>query len=210
MIMKKYKLFLSNIEKEEKWIGKVLRDGYRLIRVNSNFLSYSFEKNHNNPNQIVKIDFREFSKNDEYENYKALFEDAGWRYICGSKSSGKHYFERVSAHATEDIFSDQTSRAERYKRISKMWFGLFGAFLPLIIALQSKGLFDLSRLFNWKEFYLTPGLWEMPTLKFWAAFLFETPFALGRGVSAWLLLITVIGFVSLGIRASYWYYKEKV
>lgn len=43
-----------------------------------------------------------------------------------------------------------------------------------------------------KALYYTPGLWEKTGAAFWTAFLFETPFALGRGF-AWLLFPLLIG-----------------
>lgn len=42
-----------------------------------------------------------------------------------------------------------------------------------------------------REWYLTPGLWELKGISFWWAFLFETPFALMRGIG-WLIPIAAM------------------
>ncbi len=120
--MKKYKYFI-NIEKEEKWINSQIEKGYRLEKV-SFFSGYTFrtvseDDAVGNGIGTVKIDFRHFKNEDEKNEYLTFFEDCGWRKIISlSGMTGEvFYFEKVKAEASDDIFSDNESRAERYKRV---------------------------------------------------------------------------------------------
>jgi len=208
--IKKYKFFFLDIQKEEKWILSIIRQGYRLASVRTGTGRYDFVPCHfMDFEPVIKIDFRTFRKSDEFENYIALFEDSGWNHVSGTKTGGAQYFEKARATASEDIFSDKASRAERYKRIANMWLGLFCVYLPLSAVFSKNGLYNFNTFINWKELYLTPGLWEMTGIRFWRAFLFETPFAFGRGFSGFLFFLIVIFYVFFGIKALYWYYKEK-
>lgn len=56
----------------------------------------------------------------------------------------------------------------------------------------ANGNFDPAVIINPKTLYFTPGLWDLTGLEFWRAFLFETPFALGRGL-AWVFQLAIIG-----------------
>jgi hypothetical protein len=83
----------------------------------------------------------------EYDNYIALFEDAGWKHVCGTRSSGNQYFLPMSEKAGTDIFSDRVSAAARYKTLYKLYACLHVAcftFLPVdYIALRPVA--DLSK-----------------------------------------------------------------
>lgn len=57
--------------------------------------------------------------------------------------------------------------------------------------MKTGGWIDLNGISSPKEWYLTPGLWDLEGLPFWWAFLFETPFALMRGIG-WLIPIIAI------------------
>lgn len=138
-----------------------------------------------------------------------LFEDSGWKHIYGDKDSGKQYFERAKADASEEIFSDSLSKAERNRRLSHVWLGLFAVYLPTLMVFSMNGIFDYHKMLHPKELYLTPGLWEMAGGQFWRHFLFETPFALARGFSGLLFLLIVFGYAYCGVKAYYWYWKEK-
>jgi len=43
-----------------------------------------------------KIDYRIFKDKKEFDNYIALFEDAGWKHVYGTKNSGNQYFLPMS------------------------------------------------------------------------------------------------------------------
>ncbi len=211
-IIAKHKIFLTNLDKEEIWINSFVERGYRLNKVNLFTCRYEFVKCEQTANMPflpeVRIDYRLFKSNEKFNEYITMFEDSGWKHIAGTKSSGSQYFERRTSEATQNIFSDKDSKAGVYKRMSDYWLALFFSFLPIMVALAITGLLDFSVLYNWKNLYLTPGLWEMTGGEFWRAFWFETPFAVLRGGLAYFYLAIVLSYAYVGIRAWYSYRKE--
>ncbi len=63
-----------------------------------------------------------------------------------------------------------------------MYFSLAAVFLPLLAGLLASGAINIQAFLNPKLLYQTPGLWEKTAADFWRAFLFETPFAVLRGL----------------------------
>lgn len=202
--MKKLKFFL-NFEKEEKWLNDMAAKGYVLTQKN---FGYRFRKT--KPHKtVIKIDFRQFKTREDFEDYRALFEDSGWKHIAGTKSSGTQYFKRISDEASEDIFSDSESKAGRYKRLAKMYFSLAIMYLPVFIALLYSDIFDYRALMNPKLLYFTPGLWEKTGIEFLSAFLFETPFAFMRGFAWWFFPASILLFLVFSV-LSRWQYKKSM
>lgn len=187
--MIKYRYFLD-LEKEEQWLNGMARQGYEFTG-KSKFSGYCFSRSQ--PGETcIRIDYRTFKRSEDFQDYRQLFEDSGWRHIAGGKNSYTQYFARIG-DAEDDIFSDQASKAGRYKRLSNMWITCAAVNFPIMIALLSSGSVNVQAILNPKLLYYTPGLWEKTSLDFWRAFLFETPFALMRGFSwlAFLLLIAL-------------------
>lgn len=208
--MVKYRWRILNIKKEEEWLEKYRKRGYRLTGVKCFTGRHEFEKvDEKGFVPKVRIDFREFKKKDEFENYLAMFEDSGWKHVAGTASGGIQYFEQITQNADEDIFSDNFSKAERYKRISVMYMNITAVYLPLLVVFQETGIFDFRKIFHLKEMYYTPGLWEMKGVQFWWAFLFETPFAVGRGLAGYFFLLMILLCLGSGLRSFYWYRKEQ-
>lgn len=197
--MKKYKFFID-FDKEEKWLNDMAKSGYMLVSRNA-FGGYSFRKGE--PKDApLRIDYRVFNNNADFLDYRQLFEDSGWRHISGTKASGNQYFARVDSRADDDIFSDTSSKAGRYKRLSEMNLLIFFLFLPLMFVLVNTGTIDMGAMLNPKLLYYTPGLWEKAGPDFWLSFLFETPFAFMRGF-LWLVFpVTMALFLYYVIRAS--------
>ena len=83
--------------------------------------------------ETIKIDFRKFRKREDFIDYCTLFEDSGWKHLAGTKSSGIQYFKRIDDTAGDDIFSDNNSKATRYKRYANMFFELAISYLPLLV-----------------------------------------------------------------------------
>lgn len=185
--MQQFKFFID-FEKEEQWLNEMAKRGFALA---GKSIAYTFERTEPE-DAVIKIDFRPFRRRADFEDYLALFEDSGWKHVAGSKSSGSQYFRKMDETAGDDIFSDADSRAGRYQRLSQMWFSLACCYIPIFAAMVSTGLVDATAFTNPKALYYTPGLWEKAGAAFWEAFLFETPFALGRGF-AWLLFPLLIG-----------------
>ncbi|WP_178023619.1 DUF2812 domain-containing protein [uncultured Paenibacillus sp.] len=185
--MRQIKFFID-FEKEEQWLNGMAKRGFALA---GKSIAYVFDRAEPE-DAVIKIDFRQFKSRADFEDYLALFEDSGWKHVAGSKSSGSQYFRKVDETVSDDIFSDADSRAGRYQRLSRMWFSLACCYIPIFAAMVSTGLVDTTAFTDPKALYYTPGLWEKTGVSFWQAFLFETPFALGRGF-AWLIFPLLIG-----------------
>ncbi len=165
--------FFIDFEKEEQWLNEMARGGFQLKDVS---FGYSFQSSDPEDSQF-RIDHRVFNNKPEFISYCTLFEDSGWKHIAGSQNSGAQYFKRLSESSNVDIFSDELSKAERYKRVSRFCCSLPRAcFLMLVLA--ATHAVDFRAFFNPRMFYLTPNLWERTGEAFWKAFWFETPFAL--------------------------------
>lgn len=202
--MKKFKFYI-NFEKEEKWLSEMAKQGWELSRK-----SFEYEFCKAIPNDaIIKIDYRSFKTNDDFEDYITLFRDSGWEHIAGTKSSGKQYFKKIDASGDNDIFSDVSSKAARYKKLSNMWFSITISYIPIFIALVTTKTIDFSALLNPKLLYYTPGLWEKTGVYFWRAFFFETPFAIMRGFTWFFFPILIILYAVFAVKAERHYQKNK-
>lgn len=201
--MYKLKVFID-FEKEEKWLQEMARQGFHLKKV---LLGYHFHKGEPETTTI-KIDFRKFAHSEDFIDYCTMFEDSGWRHIAGTKNSGIQYFKKTNDAVEDDIFSDQHSKAARYKRYANMCFQLAMSYLPLIIVFYLTDIIDFTVFFNPKELYLTPGLWDKTGSSFWFSFLFETPFALMRGLAWSVIPFTMILYLVFGYQSSRLYQKK--
>lgn len=200
--MKRFKTFFR-FDKEEKWLEHMEAQGWLLYKV-SGF--YYFQRIHPEVKRI-RIDYRIFKSEKDFADYSALFEDSGWQHIAGTKTSGTQYFLKVHEDSTEDIFSDIFSKAGRYKRLSNIWLRFTIPFVLLLAAMIIGGWVNFDMLFTPKEWYLTPGLWELRGLSFYRSFLFETPFALLRGL-AWIIpVITILLYGGFALKSRLLYYS---
>jgi len=194
--MTKIRLFV-NLKKEENWLKQMAAQGWQMKKQGPiyNFVSAPLEQVN------IKIDYRHFKNQQDFLEYRSLFEDSGWQHISGTKNSGNQYFKQVGDRNNEDIFSDDTSRAGRHKRLANMMlFGLV-LFFPFVIIAYAHGTLGLEAFTNPRALYLTPYLWELSGFEFWRAFLFETPFALMRGFSTSIGLLIFIAYVLLTIKS---------
>jgi len=202
--MRKWKFFI-NFEKEEQWLNELASQGYLLVNKS---VRYEFQRG-KPANANIKIDYRVFKRWDDFEDYRALFEDSGWRHIAGTPKSGYQYFKQMDENSSDDIFSDVDSKAARYRRKAEMWISLAAAIIPIYVALLLTDAIDAAAILNPKALYYTPGLWDKAGANFWSAFLFETPFVLFRGF-LWMLppVMAVLYFI-FAARASRHYQNAK-
>jgi hypothetical protein len=199
-----FKCFLD-FTKEEKWLNEMARKGYELT---SNSFGYNFKKI--TPEEAsYRVDYRKFKSQKDFIDYCTLFEDSGWKHISGSKSSGNQYFKKISPNSDEDIFSDNLSKASRYKRASNIWLSSSITYSSLLFIFVMTGAVRLEAFINPKSLYYTPGLWDKSGVDFWKSFLFETPFALSRGF-IWLIFPVCISFYLYFIYKSNHLYKESI
>lgn len=188
--MRKHRVFFQ-FEKEEAWLNEMALSGWSFT--GRTFWGTYLFQNAEPKKMNVRIDYRLFNRSSDFSEYLQLFADSGWYHICGTQNSGNQYFAPISVDASEDIFSDGASKAGRYRRMGEMWVSILISYTLIFYSCIVNGLVDPSVLLNPKGLYLTPGLWEMSGFRFLRAFLFETPFALGRGLF-WLIELAGIGF----------------
>ena len=202
--MYKFKFFLD-FEKEEKWLETMTSQGYHLTSIS---LGYRFKKGEPETATIRK-DFRRFKNKEDFLDYQALFEDSGWQHLAGTKNSGDQYFKKIDERLIDDIFSDKMSKAARYQRFAKMCFELAVAFIPVLVVFFIADIIDFNAFVNPKALYLTQDLWDKTGSDFWSAFLFETPFALMRGI-IWLFIpLMIIFYLYFGYQSHRLYLKNK-
>jgi hypothetical protein len=196
--MRRYKLFY-NLDKEEQWLNDQASQGN--IFTGKSTGSYRFLRGKPEKTNI-RIDYRVFKKQADFEDYLALFEDSGWKHIAGTKGSGYQYFKQAGGIDTGDIFSDRDSKAARYKRMSRMWASLAAIYIPVFFLLLATKTVDGGAFLQPKELYLTQGLWEKAGTEFWRAFWFETPFALFRGLLWMSFPLMIILYVFFSMKAT--------
>lgn len=171
--MKKFRMFVD-MGKEEEYLNEMAKNGFVLKKYSSVGV-YTFMKEE--PKELhYRVDYRVFKSKIEFEQYKTLFEDAGWEHVSGTTYSGAQYFVPKSANMElADIFSDTESKLARYRRFIKQCiYSAVSMLLYMFIILYPLG-FKFNNLG-----YLTPGLWDKNGSDFWSAFIFETPFVVLR------------------------------
>lgn len=202
--MRRFKFFV-NQSKEEKWLSKMAEEGY--ILEDASF-GYKFRRGEPE-NKVIRVDYRTFKNEEDFIEYRTLFEDAGWSHICGIKNLGFQYFKKGNDSTDDDIFSDSISRAEKYKRLSYMWLTLSIGLVPTFIVLVNNKAIDIKALLNPKLLYETSGLWQMSGEKFWKSFLIETPFAIMRGLVWMAIPIVIVFYLYCIVKSRSLYHKEK-
>lgn len=200
----KHKYFFD-FAKEELWLAKMSENGYALCSVNC-FGKYTF-LNAEPEKRDYRIDYRVFNHLNDFQEYCTLFEDSGWKHVWGTKNSGSQYFLKIREDASNDIFSDAASKAGRYKRFCSMWLSLFLTFFSLFVAQFITNHYNATAFTNPKALYLTPGLWSMRGFRFWRAFLFETPFAIGRGF-LWVLFLVLLVVCAISFLKAFLLYRR--
>ena len=176
--MKTRKLkFILDFDKEEAWLNQMAAEGY--LPVGATGPLYTFEPVEP-ATAVVRVDYRPPMKRPDFADYVNLFEDSGWRHLAGSHHGGPQYFASFSSDAETDIFSDTASKAQRYRRSITVYGLVSTPVLAVVIALWIQGTIGLRTLTSPKDWYLTPGLWQMQGPEFVGAFLFETIFVLFR------------------------------
>ncbi len=180
--MRKLRFFV-NFDKEEAWLNRMAAAGSLLTKARAVYTFVPVTPK----SVVVRIDYRPAMSRLDFDDYLKLFEDFGWRHVCGSRSGGPQYFASFSQDANADIFSDQSSKAQRYRRSIAYHAAVLVPFLAVVIALWQQGTIGLGVLGTPRDWYLTPGLWDKQGLEFLASFLFETPFVLLRTAGPFLL-----------------------
>jgi hypothetical protein len=125
--VKKFRWFWAwQDEAEEAWLGEMSRKGYHLVAAG---IPCIYEFKAGEPKDYVyRLDFQSFRKK-EREEYLQLFQDAGWEYL-GQMSSWQYFRKEAKPGETNEIFTDNESKTEKYKRV--LYF--LGFFYIILIA----------------------------------------------------------------------------
>jgi len=183
--MRRFKVF-TDFEKEEKYLNDMAREG-KILQKYSCLGFYHFKES--SPQDLkYRIDYRVFKRNEDFEDYKALFEDAGWQHVYGTRWSCNQYYLPTQKSADDRIFSSEESAAARYKLFYEMCSANVSIAVCYFVVVLITADFNLGNIT-----FLTPGLWEMTGTHFWRAFLVELPFVFFRTIPPFLLLI--YGFI---------------
>lgn len=191
--MRKLRNFLD-FDKEERWLNDMAQAGWLLHKRGIGYSFVAIEPG----SVVVRVDYRDRGMNSrDFDNYLMLFADSGWRHLHGSRWGGSQYFAATGANPDADIFSDVESRLGRYRRSLAARSGTAITFLMLGVVLLTSGGYRA-----WpQQWYLTPGLWDMHGVQFMEHFVFETPFALARGLALWFVIaLGVVLAVQFGMQ----------
>ncbi len=180
--MKQFKVF-TNFEKEEQYLNSMAKQGHLLKKYS--FLGFYHFTDGEPQDLKYRIDYRYFKKQKDFEDYKALFEDACWKHVYGTIHSCNQYFLPKDNNADNSIFSTEESSASRYKHLYKVCYLTATVALIYFITILASYNFNLLDMA-----FLTPGLWEKTGVEFWYAFFFELPFVILR-IAPLVLLLTI-------------------
>ncbi|MCT2535551.1 DUF2812 domain-containing protein [Aquibacillus koreensis] len=108
--------FVWQDESEEAWLSQMAEQGW--IFKHYRLFYYVFEKQY--PNQLLyKLDYQVNIK--DFPGYVNLYKDAGWEYV--TSYLGWHYFKgHKDGVYTEELYSDQNSYIQKYRRIIQTLF----------------------------------------------------------------------------------------
>jgi len=109
-----HKVFFPwNEEEEADWLQHMSAQGWHLEKVS--FFKYRFIRG-KTADFVYRFDFRPMKNKKELGEYTNLFEDAGWQYV--SSFSSWHYFRKEKTEGGySEIFSDNQSKLEKYRRL---------------------------------------------------------------------------------------------
>lgn len=119
-------------EQEESWLSELARQGLHLQKPDI-FGTYTFRTAE--PCEVVyRLDFTRLKKT-ERENYWQLFQDAGWEHV--GEMSGWQYFRRpVRPGESAEIFSDNESKIQKYKRLLTQMTAMLPVLIMLYVAVN--------------------------------------------------------------------------
>jgi Protein of unknown function (DUF2812) len=120
-IAKTIKKKFDSFTEEKHWLQSMLDEGLVLKGYEPETMGpcqYYFDpiQYEDQKNRTYKIDYRLFRKDNDFHEYKGIFEDTRWTMLSTDKIYAKHIFHTNGPHANCAIFSDLESYKEREKR----------------------------------------------------------------------------------------------
>jgi hypothetical protein len=146
-------------EEEEKWLGEMHQQGWKLVKI---FFRFQFV--YAQPEKVIyKRDYQPGLKKNEREEYIKLYGECGWEYVT---KQGDVYYFRIAEHEAEvpDLYTDMESKVEQVKKQFKLMVIAYG-----IICLNTiSSLFHIFDGLPWYRFLLVfghvagiIGLWKL-------------------------------------------------
>ncbi len=133
--LKKRKLFMPwQDQQQEDWLREMSQQGWQLDHVYFP-ATYKFERV-TPRDTIYRLDFKE--KRKDRETYLQIFEDAGWEHV--QSFNGWQYFRKPAEAGQGEIFTDTSSKVEKYRRIRDAFVTLLLVYALLTwVALTGNG-----------------------------------------------------------------------
>ncbi|MFE8700760.1 DUF2812 domain-containing protein [Cytobacillus sp. FJAT-54145] len=109
---------------EEVWLNQMAKEGWAL---RSYKYLYTFDKAEPD-NYIYKLDYKA-NKDDDLDEYKMIFQDAGWEYV--TRYGDWHYFRTLATEDTSpEIYTECEYKIEKYNSLLS---NLTAALIALIV-----------------------------------------------------------------------------
>lgn len=104
--------------REEVWLERMAREGWQLVQGG---VLFTFQRAE--PAEVrYRLDYRPGGSGG-LKDYLLLFRDAGWEHVCSF--FGWQYFRSPAEANAPEIYTDTTSRIEKYQRLKKLILVLF-------------------------------------------------------------------------------------
>jgi len=128
-------------EAEEIWLREMAQQGWFLT--DYTFLVYTFVSGEP-ADYIYKLDYRASGRRD-LDEYLTIFADSGWEHVA--EFLNWHYFRSpAETCAVPDIYSDNQSKIEKWRRLLRVMTMLFAVNLTLAVANISNPAAGLIRM----------------------------------------------------------------
>lgn len=120
-----------NVERLERWLEERESGGWHLASINGSGLVFTFERGE--PRRIAyRIDYQ----TQPGEDYRLLFEDAGWA-LAGS-GAGWYYWRMPHTGTRPEIFTDVESLIGRNRRQMRLLAVLLAVQIPTAVVLAGR------------------------------------------------------------------------
>ena len=114
-------------EKEMRKLARLAAEGWLL----ESFAFLGYRLRRGEPQELVySLDMQRVDPGD-WQEYREVFEAGGWRHVC---SAGEEMHVFAAPPGTPPIFSDRSTRREKYERMSRItgWSAMIS--LPVLLA----------------------------------------------------------------------------
>ena len=127
---------------EEAWLREMTHQGLHLLRIAMPGV-YAFRRGE--PQDVVYRQDVQTPEQAERGVYLQLLQDAGWEYV--TESGGLYYFRKAVEDGVEpELFTDNESRIEMYKRLMNYSAGLSPFVMVFYVIFLKDDLFTLKGL----------------------------------------------------------------